>query len=431
MPSTERPLQITIPTILKIPSSSGTSRNPESIPHQVLHPRNPMKKPLNRPLRPLLCLPLALRLASCSLVSCVSLSAANVAPNVAVISAAMRPGTTLMDITYKVTDPDDPTVMVRALAFVDGTRSFSNVIRPVTWVEGTQANLGDAITTGVNHTLTWDVKADWSIDLGNIKVEILARDGRGLLPLEWITIPAAGGNPAVTISKNVPTDAQVLDALFWMYADNDAELVLTNGNLKGTATSGLYSEEILASGNSLLSMTPAVVYLYKRMNVARASGYEKLIGINARSGITSQFALHAASRNWDGDSFGVDTSALSTNSVNLRWVRNNYTNGDFTMADRFTGLMWVGPPTVGGTMNQAAATSYCPNLSYAQYDDWYLPNQTNLSMLLTERQYFPGYGWRYWASGTQGEMVGENSGAWIVSRASASANHNVLPVRVY
>lgn len=35
-----------------------------------------------------------------------------------VVSAAMRPGTTLMDVVYRVNDPDDATVKVRALAFV-------------------------------------------------------------------------------------------------------------------------------------------------------------------------------------------------------------------------------------------------------------------------------------------------------------------------
>lgn len=36
----------------------------------------------------------------------------------------MRPGTTLMDVVYRVNDPDDATVKTRALAFVDGVRSF-------------------------------------------------------------------------------------------------------------------------------------------------------------------------------------------------------------------------------------------------------------------------------------------------------------------
>ena len=139
---------------------------------------------------------------------------ANTAPTPVVLSAAMRPGTTLMDIVYRVNDPDDATVKVRALAFVDGVRSFANVIRPVTFVEGTAANLGDVIAANSDHTLTWDVAADWDIDLGQIRFEILCRDARGLLEFDWITIPAAGDQPALTISKDTPQRCLGLECPF-------------------------------------------------------------------------------------------------------------------------------------------------------------------------------------------------------------------------
>jgi hypothetical protein len=101
--------------------------------------------------------------------SAVSAAWANTAPTPVIISAAMRPGTSLMDVAYRVNDPDDATVKVRALAFVDGVRSFAKVLRPVTLVEGTAAKLGDAIATKTDHTLTWDVAADWNIEvLGGI-----------------------------------------------------------------------------------------------------------------------------------------------------------------------------------------------------------------------------------------------------------------------
>ena len=46
--------------------------------------------------------------------------------------------------------------------------------------------------------------ADWNIALGQVKFEILCRDGRGLLAFDWISIPAAGGQPVMTISKDTP-----------------------------------------------------------------------------------------------------------------------------------------------------------------------------------------------------------------------------------
>lgn len=108
-------------------------------------------------------------------------AAENVAPTVVIHSAEMRPGTTYMDINFRVNDTDDETVKVRALAFIDGVRSFANVLKLQTLVEGTEVLLGDEVPANTDHTLTWDVGADWNIDLGEVKVEIMARDERGLL----------------------------------------------------------------------------------------------------------------------------------------------------------------------------------------------------------------------------------------------------------
>jgi hypothetical protein len=325
-----------------------------------------------------------------------ALAAANVAPTVTIVSTAMRPGTSLMDVVYKITDPDDATVKVRALAFKDGTRSFSNVIRPVTFVESTQTNIGDSITTGVNHTLTWDVRADWNIDLANVKFEVLARDNRGLLPLNWITIPATTNTPAVTISLNVPTDSQVLDALFWLYAAGDPEVVLTNGSLKGTTASGLFNGEVLVSGASLQPYSPAL-FLYKRLNLTRATFKEKDLAISARAGISDRFSLHAANRLWNESELGKDPTAVMTNIVNARWVKLTYANGAITMVDRFSGKMWIYNRSPNGQDVSAdwyTALSYCSDLVYAGYDDWILPDSGSLVAMKEQTQFFMlGGGW--------------------------------------
>lgn len=207
---------------------------------------------------------------------------ANTAPEVVIQSATMRPGTTLMDVVFRVNDPDDATVKTRALAFKDGVRSFANVIKPVTFVEGTSAKLGDAIPTNVNHTLTWNVAADWSIDLGQVKFEVLAMDGRGLLPFDWITIPAAGGKPAVSISKNTPDEQQKLDALFFLYAGGDSNLVLSQGTLTGSAASGEFSGlKLVVDGSTKSYADP---FLFKAMNLAVAEPVDVATATTARAG---------------------------------------------------------------------------------------------------------------------------------------------------
>jgi hypothetical protein len=235
------------------------------------------------------------------LLAMASAALANTAPTVVIQSAAMRPGTTLMDVVYRVNDPDDATVKTRALAFVDGVRSFAKVIKPVTFVEGTAAKLGDAIPSNTNHTLTWDVAADWNIDLGQVKFEVLAMDARGLLPLDWITIPAAGGKSALAISKDTPTSISVLNALFWRYADGDVGMTLASGVLRGNSTSGNFFGVDLANGATVGSYAPP--FVFKRMNLDPAESAEvSYASGTARAGLLNTVAWHATNRPYAGTS---------------------------------------------------------------------------------------------------------------------------------
>jgi hypothetical protein len=255
-----------------------------------------------------------------------SAALANTAPTVLIQSATMRPGTTLMDVVYRVNDPDNATVKTRALAFVDGVRSFANVIRPVTFVEGTAAKLGDAIPANVNHTLTWDVAADWDVDLGQVKFEVLAMDGRGLLPFDWITIPAAGGYPAMTISKNSPTDTQVLNALFWQYASGDSWLSLADGILAGNSSSGVFSNYALVDGNVIQAYSAP--YLLKRINLDPANSTEIAYTVNnARAGLLTTSNWHAVNRTYTGV------------SMIFGWGSNNY--GQATIPAGLNGVIAI------------------------------------------------------------------------------------------
>ena len=234
-----------------------------------------------------------------AVLSIASAAFANTPPNPQVLSAAMRDGTTIMDITFRVDDLDDATVKVRALAFVDGVRSFANVLRPSSFVEGTGANLGDTIPSNTDLSLAWDVGADWDIDLGQVKFEILAMDGRGLLAFDWITIPAAGGEPELTISKDSPTNSAVLDALFWQYADGDAGLLLENGVLRGTAASGIFAGIDLVSG--VATQVYATPFVLKQMDLDPAfSGEVAYAAVTARAGLSGIAGWHAANRPFAG-----------------------------------------------------------------------------------------------------------------------------------
>lgn len=97
---------------------------------------------------------------------------------------------TILDVVYKVISAK-PTVKVRVLAFEDGKRSFANVVRPETFVDGAAPSDWDAVEANVEHTLSWKVSSDWSAKLAKVKFEVLVCED-GLLPLEVATIPTGG-----------------------------------------------------------------------------------------------------------------------------------------------------------------------------------------------------------------------------------------------
>ena len=180
-----------------------------------------------------------------------------------VISNAMRPSDpTIMDIKYKVTSTKDK-VNVRILAFEDGNRSFAKVLRPETFVDGTEANVGDGVAANVEHTVSWQVSKDWDVDLAKVSIEVYVKEDN-LLPLSLTTIPAMGERASVTFSRNVPNEEKVMNALYWLYADKAADLTLANGVLKCGNTQ-------LVNGSSL-SAANAVSYIYSKMGYGTLSG---------------------------------------------------------------------------------------------------------------------------------------------------------------
>ena len=215
-----------------------------------------------------------------------------------IVSAAMREGTTLMDVVYRVDDADDDVVSAYPLAFVDGVRSFANAIRPATFEEGTEANVGAAIAANVEHALVWNVAADWNVDLGQIKFEIICKDSRGLLSFDWLTIPATAGSEEITISQNAPSSSEVLNALFYLYASGDPGLDLAGGVLSGSAASEMFDSMELVDGTVL--QATATPYVLQQMDLAPANSAEVRLAMDARSGLANATAWHAANRPFAG-----------------------------------------------------------------------------------------------------------------------------------
>jgi hypothetical protein len=123
------------------------------------------------------------------------------------------------------------------------------------------------------------------------------------------------------------------------------------------------------------------------------------------------------------------------------FVNNFVDNGDGTVSDLTTGLMWMKqkPKTL---LNWEDAIKYCENLSYAGYEDWRLPNIKQLASILnlSASNHFlknnsPGSCW----SSTYYQYYSHINSAWIGSfspggvclgRPETKDQYSVLPVRI-
>ena len=193
-----------------------------------------------------------------------------VVPYVVVLSAGPRSeDPTVMDVAYSIGGTVKPT-KARVLAFKDNERSFAKVVRPVTFVGGTEVEIGDDMSPDTVHRFSWKVADDWQINLAKVRMEVLILPD-DLLPLKFFTIPANGGNPAMTVSRNALTEQRVRDALLWLYADGDADLTLEDGVLK-------HGDTVLASGLEL-NGKEAVEFIFSKMG-CRIMTEEELSYVN-------------------------------------------------------------------------------------------------------------------------------------------------------
>lgn len=105
------------------------------------------------------------------------------------------------------------------------------------------------------------------------------------------------------------------------------------------------------------------------------------------------------------------------------WSGNRFiNNGDGTITDNATGLIWVANPAsagVGGTYTWDNAIAACKNLKFAGYSNWRLPNIKELVSIVDygahnptiNTAYFTSQSLLFWSSTTSACYT---SGAWLI-----------------
>ena len=195
-----------------------------------------------------------------------------VSEQVTVQTRAETPTPKTIKVTYMVKSTL-PSVNVRAMAWKDGIRNFSNII-PVRTGEGVPR--GESVTTNEVHTFVWDVSSDWATDLDKVAVEILVQAGT-LLPQELVTIPATKTHKAMTITTNELRSEDVYNAFFWCYAEGDSRINNENGivtidGVRVAYTNGyflVWADEFILSdldwAGTANGMNTLLNYLYNKM----------------------------------------------------------------------------------------------------------------------------------------------------------------------
>ena len=216
------------------------------------------------------------------------------APVVSNISAAQRPNSRLVDITYDVA-ADFPTVSVSLQVSSNGGSTF---VVPATTLSGA---IGAGVATGTAKKITWDAGADWSGQYSTqMRFKVIADDG----------------NSAPTISDIA---AQTITA-----GNNTGALAFTVGDAQTAAGSLTVSG---SSSNTTLVPNANIVF--------GGSGANRTVTVTPASSQTGTATITVTVS--DGSLSASDTFLLTVNSA----VPTGFAlipQGAFTMGDSLDGL---------------------------------------------------------------------------------------------
>ena len=154
----------------------------------------------------------------------------NAIPVPSIVSVAQVPDTTLIDITYRVDDADDATVTTGILASMTDGQGNTTRIPLSTLSGGTADNIGMAVATNTDLTVTWDAGVDWGAAFGDVSFDVYANDGRPVLGFHMLTLPLPSGD--LTISRSPVNDLEIKEALYYLWATGQG-IRLDNGQLVG------------------------------------------------------------------------------------------------------------------------------------------------------------------------------------------------------
>lgn len=247
------------------------------------------------------------------------------------------------------------------------------------------------------------------------------------------------------ISSSTMSSAQVLD-LAEQYGELDGEIIYhyaTNLAQVGQSLSSTQKSDLLALRQKLLgdfALTPEpYAYRYSDridMPAIMDTDFLFLTGTQTQVSLpllgtatTGSPSTGTDPASWKLPDTGQLTSYTPTFGEDSDYAINPpaYTiNGDGTVTDKVTGLMWQ--QSDGGEMTFDSAVSYCANITLGGYTDWQLPASYALFNLVDldhnpalNTDAFMASSAQYWWSAN--EQVGDTTRAWVVNAGGGIGAH--------
>lgn len=219
-----------------------------------------------------------------------------------ILSTSMLEGTNHMRIRYMVDDSDSETVEVVAWVVqehnVMPNRGYWDhysfplqTAVPISTVVGDSSGvIGANVPANQEIILDWNAEADVGAASGNYKIYMMAKDDRGLLNLHFLTIPASGELPELTLSRSPVDSNWFYGALLWMYFNSPSDYAFSETGeiypLAGDFAGQWLTYQTQEPGNPgtySVILTTGIEYVINQLGYRRATNDEVLRAMEADS----------------------------------------------------------------------------------------------------------------------------------------------------
>jgi hypothetical protein len=154
-------------------------------------------------------------------------------PQPVVTKVSQVPGSSIVDIDYRVSDADSATVNTALAAFIDGNVRWDKLVIPKTFTSVVTGSLGSGVPAGNKLRVSWDASKDMpGQNFATLSFRALAKDERPEIGVHFVTIPADAANPAaLKISNNPISEQDLWDLWLWLLAKGDSRVTLSGNTV--------------------------------------------------------------------------------------------------------------------------------------------------------------------------------------------------------